>query len=365
MKIHRIGGLLAIILSVVATNYASSQAWQDEWNATIAKAKGQSLVIVTQENQAYDAVINEFSKKFGIKSEITGSRPSSALAKIQVEQKNGQFVWDMWMGGTSNMVNTAAPAGLIEPMEKYFILPEVKEMANWRHPDFIFGDSKRSAFTFVNKLEFYVLRNTKVLPNVKLETWDDFLKPEFKGKISIRDLSVPNSGTFAVTTMFDAKGDVFLRKFFTQQDVKVYENPQQLDMALTRGGQAISIGLETNIWEQCRADNGCKEIEQMRQFAAAISLGVSVPKNPPHPEAVKVWLNWLLSREGQQVFVDQWAKYNSAGAVSMRKDVAPAKGHEHTLPDFSNPKNYVFVSSEHGSAEIDATIKIYKESMQR
>jgi ABC-type Fe3+ transport system substrate-binding protein len=364
MKTHRMGWLSVVILSFWGS-VAVAQSWQDEWKAVQAKAKSQSLVIVSQENQSYELVLAEFSKKFGIPVQRTGSRPSSALAKIQIEQKNGQFVWDMWMGGTSNMVNTASPAGLIEPMEKYFILPEVKEMANWRHPDFLFGDSKRSAFTFVNKLEFYVLRNVKVLPNVKLETWDDFLKPEFKGKISMRDLSVPNSGTFAITTMYDAKGADFLRKFFTQQDVRVYENPQQLDMALTRGGQAVSIGLETNIWEQCRADNGCKEIEQVRQFAAAISLGVSVPKNPPHPEAVKVWLNWLLSREGQQTFVDAWAKFNSSGAVSMRKDVAPAKGHEHTLPDFTNPKNYVFVSSEHGSAEIDATIKIYKESMQR
>jgi hypothetical protein len=45
----------------------------------------------------------------------------------------------------------------------------------------------------------------------------------------------------------------------------------------------------------------------------------------------------------------------------MRKDVAPAPGHERFLPDFSKPDQYVFVSSEKGSKEIAATIKIFKE----
>jgi ABC-type Fe3+ transport system substrate-binding protein len=90
-----------------------------------------------------------------------------------------------------------------------------------------------------------------------------------------------------------------------------------------------------------------------------------VPKNPPHPEMTKLWVNWLLSREGQQAWVDAWAKYNTAGAVSMRKDVAPAPGHEQFLPDFNKPEQYVFVSSEKGSEEMDATIKLFKEVMGR
>jgi hypothetical protein len=49
----------------------------------------------------------------------------------------------------------------------------------------------------------------------------------------------------------------------------------------------------------------------------------------------------------------------------MRKDVVPAPGHEVYLPDFSKPEKYVFVSSERGSKEINATIKIFKETMGR
>jgi len=263
------------------------------------------------------------------------------------------------------MVNSAVPAGLLEPIEKFFLLPEVKDMANWRHPDFIFNDARRHVFAHVNRLEFYVLRNQTVEPGVKVETWADFLNPKLKGKIAIRDLSVPNAGTFAAATMYAAIGPDVFRKFLVEQDVKIYENPQQLETAINRGAVALSVGLETYLWDKCRADGGCKEIDRLGQFAASISVGISVPKNPPHPEAAKLWVNWFLSKEGQETWVREWAKDNSTGALSMRKDVAPAPGHEVYLPDFTKPEKYVFVSSDRGSETIKATIKIFKETTGR
>jgi ABC-type Fe3+ transport system substrate-binding protein len=92
---------------------------------------------------------------------------------------------------------------------------------------------------------------------------------------------------------------------------------------------------------------------------------MSVPKNPPHPEAVKLWLNWFMSKEGQEVKLRHWPKHNRTGAISMRKDVAPAPGHEQFLPDFTKPDQYVFVSTAKGSKEIAATVKLFKDATGR
>jgi iron(III) transport system substrate-binding protein len=350
----------ALLMSAAIPSVSSAQSWEAEWKATVEKAKSQSLVFAQQPSLAIDAILAEFTKKFGIKVAATISRPSATLTRMQTEQKNGQYVWDVWMGGTSNMVNSAAPAGMLEPLENYFILPEVKEAANWRHPNFIYGDSGKRVFTHLNELSFPILRNEAVLPELKIATLDSLLDPRLKGKISMRDASVPNFGTFALATIYHAKGPEFLTRLLKEQDVKVYANPQQLETAITRGGQAISIGLESSLWEQCRRDGGCKSVDELKQFSIAISWGLSVPKNPPNPEATKVWLNWFLSKEGQEIAVREWAKVNNSGAVSMRKDVEPAPGHAQYLPDFTQPDQYVFVSSEKGSQEINETIKIFK-----
>lgn len=352
---------LALAITLLVPGNLKAQAWQDEWTATVEKARGQSLAFVYQPSQAIESILGEFSKKFGIMVAATISRPSSTLARIQTEQHNGQFIWDVWMGGTSNMVNTAAPAGMLDPLEKYFILPEVKDIANWRHPDFIYGDNGKRVFTHLNELNFAILRNEAVLPDLKITSADMFLDPRLKGKISMRDASVPNFGTFALATLYHAKGPEFLTRLLKEQDVKVYENPQQLETAITRGGQAISIGLESSIWEKCRNDGGCKTVDNLKQFSVAISWGLSVPKNPPHIEATKVWLNWFLSKEGQEASVRETAKYNATGAVSMRKDVEPAPGHAEYLPDFGKPEQYIFVSSEKGSNEINETVRIFKQ----
>jgi ABC-type Fe3+ transport system substrate-binding protein len=349
-----LGAALTFILPLAA------QA-QDQWKDLTARIKGQTINAVVAGEEAYVLVLGEFAKKYGIDVQPTVSRPSVALSRIQTEQKNGQFVWDIWMGGTSNMVNEGVPAGLFEPMEQFFILPEVKDVSNWRHPDFLFGDHLREVFMFSNKLEFYVLRNSKVEPEAKFETWDDLLNPKFKGKIAMRDASVPNAGTFALATAYGVKGADYLRKLLAQ-DVKIFNNPQQLEQAIFRGGQAVSIGLETFVYDKCRADGGCKDVEMKWDFGAAISLGMSIPKNPPHRDVMIAFVNWVLSKEGQDSWVTAWAKTNASGAVSMRKDVPPAPGHEQSLPDFSKPENYVFVSSERGTEEIRDTIKIFKEA---
>ena len=170
---------------------------------------------------------------------------------------------------------------------------------------------------------------------------------------------------FALATILHEKGSAFLAKFLKEQDPKVFENPQQLEAAIVRGGQAIAIGLESSIWEQCRRDGGCKDVDQIEHFPLSTSWGLSVPKNPPHADAVKVWLNWVLSKEGQEATVRHWAKHNETGGVSMRKDVPPFPGQERYLPDFTKPDQYVFVSTEKGSKEIAETIKIFKEATGR
>ena len=133
---------------------------------------------------------------------------------------------------------------------------------------------------------------------------------------------------------------------------KIYSNQQLLLTDITRGSQALAIGLDGIIWERCKADGGCANAMPIPKFGIALSWGLSVPKNPPHPDAAKVFINWFLSKDGQAEFVRDWPKYNDAGAVSMRKDVAPSPGAADRLPDFANPDQYAFIASEKGAKEV-------------
>lgn len=355
------GALGALTLLISSQSASHAQSADAEWNATLAKAKTQTLVMVNQGNKGFDAVIEEFTKKFGIKVDASVARPTVILPRVRTEQGNGQYLWDVWWATTSNMVGVAAPSGMLQPIEPFLILREVKDVSNWRHPNYIYGDTKRFVFTHSHEVTVSAYHNVSVVPEVKEIFPNEMLNPKLKGKIVLRDASQPNAGAWALAPLYKAKGADFLRTFLKEMEPRVLDNPQQIDTAILRGGATLAIGMQSTSYSQCIVDGGCKNIEPIRGLAAASSRGLSVFKNAPNPEATKIFVNWVLSKEGQALFVREWAKYNGTGAVSMRKDVAPAAKHEDDLPDFSKPEQYVWVATEDGEKEIDAVVKIFKE----
>jgi len=354
----------AAALACVMSGAAAAQQGADaQWQATLAKAKTQKLVLVNQEGKAFDVLIEAFTKKFGIAVDQTVARPTQVVPRVKTEQANGQYVWDVWWATTSNMVSVAAPAGMLAKFDDYLIQPELKAASTWRHPDYIYGDATRFVFTYSHEVSFSAYRNTAILPELKLDNLDALLEPKLKGKVVIRDASAPNAGSWALAPLYKAKGGPFLQKFLKETDPKVMENPQQLDIAIMRGGSAVAFGMQGSAYSQCVRDGGCKTIQPMQQLAAASSRGLAVFKNAPNPEAAKIFVNWVLSKEGQEAFVREWAKYNETGAVSMRKDVEPHPDHKSDLPDFNDARRYVWVATEDGAKDIAAVVKIFKAAV--
>ena len=267
-----------LLLVLLALAYAAPACAQDDWNALVERAKGQTLVINNQPDDAINVILDVFSKKFGVTVQATAERPSQGFARIATEQKNGQFGWDAWWGGSSNMSLNAAPGGMLEPLDKILILPEVTDVANWRSPDFIYGDTGKHVFTYMNYIDFGMLRNTNVLPDLKIDTLDALLDPRLKGKISIRDASEPNFSNDMLATIVKQKGGDFLKRVLTEQQPKIYSNQQLLLTDITRGSQALAIGLDGIIWERCKADGGCDNAMPIPKFGIALSWGVSVPR---------------------------------------------------------------------------------------
>ena len=354
-------GVLASFFVMSGTAFA--QDGDAAWKAILEKAKSQKLVMVYQENKAVDEILEEFTKKFGIKVESTTARPTVILPRVKTEQSNGQYLWDIWWAITANMVNVASPAGMLQPFEPFMILPAVKNVAQWRHQDYLYGDPIKHVFTYSHEVSYSAYRNRDVVPELKLDTLDSLLDPKLKGKIILRDASAPNAGSFSLAPLYKAKGGEFVTKMLKDMEPRVLDNPQQIDTTIIRGGAAVAFGMQGAAYSQCIKDGGCKNISPMPNMSTAVSRGLAIFKNAPNPEATKVFVNWLLGKEGQTRLVQEWAKYNQTGAVSMRKDVEPHPEHKENQPDFSNPNQYVWVSTDNGTKEIRAVVKIFKEVM--
>jgi len=360
------GGIGVALLSLagLSPTYAQGDPMA-EWRATVAASNGQQLKLLLQPEPGMEEVVKVFRTKFPrINVQATISHPSDAAPRIITEQKNGLFAWDVWWATAANMNGIVYPAGGLDRIDEYLILPEVKSPDNWRSAEFMYAAPNRPyIFVHTHYLQNLGIYNTRMVPGGTL-TLDNLLDPSLKKKISIRSPSRPHGGTMMIAAVAKAKGQDVARRLLTDMEPVFIDNDRQNTLSVIKGASAVAIGTSDEVYFDCLKEGGCQHI---KPFPAEFmhSRGISVPKNAPNKAAAKVFINWLLSKEGQEVYVREWAKTASTGAFSMRKDVAGDPKHKPSEPDFSNLKQYVAVSLDSGVAELRQIIKLYDDSRRK
>lgn len=350
MTMIRYAAVLLALLSLPAAAQTGGADWQKRWADTIAKAKGQELILAIQPDAANVATIEVFKKKFpGIDVKVSQMTTTVFSPRVIAEQKAGIYAWDSFLGLTANLNTAVIPFGGFARITDYFILPDVKDPKTWRAPHLRFSTPKGEyvfLYSLTNSKANYI--NTRSLPNVSITKPEDLLQPALKGKIAIRSPDAPNAGGIAAASLLKLKGEAFLRRVLTETNPVFMNNPRQITNAIMRGDKGVVLGGEPNTVGICRMAGGC-------DFVKPISLGIdtliprslSVLKNAPHKEAVTVWVNWVLSKEGQETLVREWSKVDPAVAVSQRVDVAPHPMLANEMPDYTRlDKLFISINDE-------------------
>jgi iron(III) transport system substrate-binding protein len=359
--------LIACGLTLALISPLKAQDWQKEWSDTLNRAKGQELNLAVHSYEAHEAVAREFQKKNpDIKVNVTPATPSTIAPKIVAEQKNGIYNWDSWWASTANMNNIVMPIDGFAKLTDYLILPEVKDAAQWRRPDMMYT-SDRGPYIFVHSYYYEAtgFYNTGVVKGLKLDKAEALLDPRLKGKIIIEDPARPNGGSNAIAALLKAQGPYFVRRLLGDMQPSFMSITRQITDSVARGDAAIIIGGNPEAITQCWHAGGCKDVIRLPHINYILARGVGVLKNAPHKEATKIWINWLLSKEGQETYVREWARTNESGAVSMRKDVAPAPKHEESVPDYNRLDQFVSVATDQGQSFMSDVYKLYSEVKNR
>ncbi len=193
-------------------------------------------------------------------------------------------------------------------------------------------NAKKYIYSFTAYMTETVWYNSTLVRAEEIVSWDSLLDPKWKGKIAILDPRTPGSGESTWAFLLKIKGEPFLSKL-AAQDMMVGRNLRQLGEAVARGKAAISIGLSYYTYLPfIKAGLPVRSLSAIKEgyYAATGSGNLAILKNVPHPNASKVFVNWLLSKEGQTAFtkaVDtQWTK--EFGHVAAKEALTPEKFHE-------------------------------------
>ena len=117
--------------------------------------------------------------------------------------------------------------------------------------------------------------------------------------------------------MWDIKGVKSLKRLL-EQDIQVTRNRRVLTESLSKGKLSITIVLTYYSFRQfVTAGLPIKPLPTFKEgtYISQGSGNLAIIKNPPHPNATKFFVNWLLGKEGQEVFT------NAMGQPTRRLDV--------------------------------------------
>ena len=162
-------------------------------------------------------------------------------------------------------------------------------------------NAKKFIYGFTAYMTETIWYNSLLVKPEEITSWDNLLDPKWKGKIAILDPRSPGSGESSWAFLLRIKGEAYLAKL-AAQEMMVGRNLRQLAEQVARGKSSISLGLSYYSYLPfIKAGLPVKPISSIKEgfYAATGSGNVALLKNMAHPNAAKVFLNWMLSKDGQ------------------------------------------------------------------
>ncbi len=318
--------LIAISMLVIWGLIFSAQigtASQDEWEKVLAAAKKEGKVGVMGPlgTDTRDALTQPFMKRYGITVDYFGGRGGQQSTRSGLERRAGRYLWDVFIGGTTTGLTAMIPMRAFDSLEPALILPDVKDGKTWRDGHLEFVDPRREMLVMLPTQRAILSVNPNLVKPGEFKSYKDLLKPKWKGKIVFADPRRPGSAqaTFMFFMLHPNLGEGFIRALADHEPVIIGDPALAMD-SVARGKYPILLAPRSTILSDALRrglpikilkPNELKEGSDISPGAGALAMF----NRAPHPNAARVYINWLLSKDGQ------YRLGKAIGYVSRRLDV--------------------------------------------
>ena len=285
---------------------ALAQSKPSEWDKIVEAGRKEGKVVASIPPSAELRKLMEltFPKRYGIGVEFVPARGGNTIRKMVDEAKTGVQYFDLHIGGSESAITGLLPENILEPVEPFFILPEVKDPKQWWGGHIWADNAKRYIYVGVAYQTVSLWSNSGLYKPAEFKSFDDLLSPKLLGKIGISDPRTPGSGNSMWSHMLSVKGEEYMKKFVAQK-LFVTRDLRVLAESLARGKIAVTSGIAySEFLPFIKAGLPVVPLPIPKE-GLYISGGyghLMIFKNQPHPNATKVFVNWLLGRDGQEIF---------------------------------------------------------------
>ena len=347
---------------------AAADSWTAEWERTLAAAKKEGEISFYG-SEGYEKIFEVFQKRYPeikVKSNTT-RRGSEHGQAVMTERRAGQYLVDLFINGVVTPNTVFYKANILEPIRPQLLLPEVVDESKWWGGKHHYADPEgKYIFVFQGSVHGGEnAYNTKLVNPKEFKSYWDFLDPKWKGKIVAYDVSRVSTVAHSLRFLFNHPdlGPDFIKRFFGDMDITYSRDERQMVDWLAAGKFPVAFfvsdiedaakqGLPVKFFEPGQFKEGA--------FVGPSQGGVNLFKNAPHPNAAKVAINWLLSREGQDAYQKVYAQLHDV-RQSMREDISM----DVIPPNYRRQKGVKYIYAGRPEwLDMGAVTKLIKEAQQ-
>jgi iron(III) transport system substrate-binding protein len=320
-------GIAAVLLAACAPQPqpTTSSPQNTGWNDVVAQAnkEGKVVIVGSGPDEQRTALIETFKKHYPqIEVDYTLMPGSAPVPKLLAEQAAKKVETDIVIIGVAGNL-PLLDAGALADVHPFLLGPDLDESkqlnGKWQFAD--------NAGKYVLVFSAYVKLAWAYAPGQvdpsQFKSWKDMLDPKWKGKIIMGDPTSPGAGAGTANYWYASPelGKSFVDQFFKQQDLTLSRDDNQMINAVAQGSHLIGIGIGDGALAAAISKGlPIKAVAaaqlQEKPYETAGNGGLTLMKDAPHPNATRVYVDWLLSAEGQGL----WAK--STGTPSYRQDAS-------------------------------------------
>ena len=298
--------LVVLACFCLSASLARAQTGPAEWDKIVeaGKKEGKVVASIPPSSELRKGMEIAFTRRYGIRVEFVPARGGAIVQRMVSEAKSGVQYFDLHIGGTESVVSAMLPENVLEPVEPFFILPEVKDPKQWWGGHIWIDNAKRYIYNFVAYQTVSLWSNPNEYKPAEFKSFDDLLNPKLHGRIGISDPRTPGSGSSMWSHMLYIKGEEYLKRFVAQK-LFITRDLRLLAESLAKGRIALTSGIgysEFSPFLKANLPVTPLSVPQEGLYASGGYGHLVILKNQAHPNATRVFVNWLLGRDGQEVF---------------------------------------------------------------
>lgn len=316
-----------------------------DWDLLVKEARKEGRVVIYGSviGDARDQFVKAFKNRYGIDLEFLQGRGAEIIEKLLSERRAGLYLADVSIGGLTTFFNVTEPANISLPLEPIIMLDEVKDPKKWRAGKIPFIGSKKQVIALAAAASLCVTVNTDLVKDSEITSYNDLLAPKWKGKIVINDPSSSGKGNSWFTYMMliaygKEKGMEYMKKMVLQEPIVIRDERLQMEW-LAKGKYPMLVGAKTTEVERFLNVGAPIKSINVKEGAPLLSgsLNLNAFQNAPHPNALKIFVNWILTKEAGEIIT------KTSGFASERTDVSKEGLDPSVLP---GPKDILELEDE-------------------